>query len=74
MSRLFVERLDPSNARVAVRRHHLRCLNETLLGRPLLLPQKQTTFEIPALLVVDARRDDTEGVSVLVLSQPLLWE
>ena len=63
-----MERPDPSNVQAAVHRHHRRCLVEMISGRPLLLPQKQTTFDIPALLVVCASRVGSEGASVSVLS------
>ena len=65
---LFVERSDPSNIQASVRRYHRRCLDEMISGQPLLIPQKQTTLEIPTLLVVDTSREGTEGVSVSVLS------
>ena len=71
--RLFVKRSDPQNVQAAFRRHHQRFLDEMISGRPLLLPQKQTTFEIPVLFVVDASREGAEGVSVSVLSQSLMW-
>ena len=73
LPRLFVERQDYSNVQAAVCRHHRRCLDEMVSGRPLLLPHKQTTFQLPALLMVDASREGMEGASVSVLSQPLMW-
>ena len=73
LHRLFMERPDPSNVQAAVRRHHRHSLDEMISGRPLLFPQKQTKFDIPTMLVAKASREGSEGVSVSVLSQPLMW-